>query len=76
MGKKIFLTIITLLATVFSMLFSTVILMNNPEPIGLLIVLLLIIFVALVIYVQIIDMIESKPTKKVPLKNKPLKDDH
>jgi len=66
MVKKILLTLMALPASVFSI----IILMNNPEPIGLVIVFLLFTFIALAIYVQFLDGTESKLAKKDLLKHK------
>lgn len=66
MVKKILLTLMALPASVFSI----IILMNNPEPIGLVIVFLLFTFIALAIYVQFLDGAESKLAKKDLLKHK------
>lgn len=72
MSKNIFLNVIAILASVFSIR----ILMNNPEPIGFFIVFLLITFIALIIYIQFLNINASKLSKKSLLKNKHIKNHH
>jgi hypothetical protein len=69
MVKNILLTLLVLPASVFSI----IILMNNPQPVGLVIVFLSLAFISLVIYMLFLNRFDSNTRKKAFIKNKNFK---